>query len=57
MQQFEINNKGWALNPDKQKLQPEMIGPYIVITVNQEFKTYKVQDKNEKNRNLHMDSL
>ena len=54
---FEINNEVWALNPDKRKLAPEMIGPYTVITVNHDFKTCQVQDKNGKKKNLHMDSL
>ena len=34
-----------------------MIGPYTVITINHDFKTYQVQDKNRKKKNLHMDSL
>ena len=54
---FEINNEVWALNPDKRKLAPEMIGPYTVITVNHDFKTCQVQDKTGKKKNLHMDSL
>ena len=54
---FKINNEVWALNPDKRKLAPEMIGPYTVITVNHDFKTCRVQDKNGKKKNLHMDSL
>ena len=54
---FEINNEVWALNPDKRKLAPEMISPYTVITVNHDFKTCQVQDKNGKKKNLHMDSL
>ena len=54
---FKINNEVWALNPDKRKLAPEMIGPYTVITVNHDFKTCRVQDKNGKKKNLNMDSL
>ena len=54
---FKINNEVWALNPDKRKLAPEMIVSYTVITVNNDFKTCRVQDKNRKKKNLHMDSL
>ena len=54
---FEINDEVWALNPIKAKLKAEMIGPYTVITVNQDFKTCWVQDKTVKLKNLHMDSL
>ena len=36
---FKINNEVWAINPDKKKLIPEMIGPYIAITVHHDFKT------------------
>ena len=54
---FEINNEVWALNSDKRKLAPEMIGPYTVITVNHDFKTCWVQDKNRKKKNFHMYSL
>ena len=34
-----------------------MIGPYTMITVNHDFITCQVQDKNGKKKNLHMDSL
>ena len=54
---FEINDEVWALNPDKAKLKAEMIGPYTVIAVNQDFKTCRVQDKTGKLKNLHIDSL
>ena len=54
---FKINDEVWALNPDKAKLKAEMIGPYTVIAVNQDFKTCWVQDKTGKLKNLHMDSL
>ena len=54
---FKINDEVWALNPDKAKLKAEMIGPYTVIAVNQDFKTCRVQDKTGKLKNLHMDSL
>ena len=54
---FKINNEVWALNPDKRKLKPEMISLYTVITVNHDFKTCRVQDKNGKKKNLYMDSL
>ena len=33
---FQINNKVWALNPNKSKLAPELIGPYMVISMNKE---------------------
>ena len=54
---FEINDEVWALNPDKRKLKPEMIGPYTVITFNHEFKNCWLQDKNRKKKNLNMDSF
>ena len=54
---FKINDEVWALNPDKAKLKAEMIGPYTVIAVNQDFKTCWVQDKTGKLKNLHMDFL
>ena len=54
---FKIIDEVWALNSDKAKLKAEMIGPYIVIAVNQDFKTCWVQDKTGKLKNLHMDSL
>ena len=34
-----------------------MIGPYTVVAVNQDFNTCRIQDKNGKQRNLHMDFL
>ena len=54
---FKINDEVWALNLDKAKLKAEMIGPYTVIAVNQDFKTCWVQDKTGKLKNLHTDSL
>ena len=36
---------------------PEMTSPYTMITVNHDFKTCQVQEKNGKKKNLHMDSL
>ena len=54
---FKINDEAWALNPDKAKLKAEIIGPYTVIAVKQDFKTCWVQDKTRKLKNLHMDSL
>ena len=41
----------------KAKLKAEMIGPYTVIAVSQDFKTCRVQDKSGELKNLHMDSL
>ena len=54
---FEINDEVWALNPDKAKLKAEMIGPYTVIAVNQNFKTCWVHYKTGKLKNLYMDSF
>ena len=31
--QYDIGNKVWVLNPDKSKLQPEKVGPAIVMEV------------------------
>ena len=50
---FEINNEFCTLNPDKRKLAPEMIGLFTVITVNHDFKTCWVQDKNGKKKPPH----
>ena len=47
----------WALNPDKSKLAPELIGPYTVISVNENHNTCRVQDKRGVQRGLHMDSI
>ena len=47
----------WALNPNKSKLAPELIGPYTVISVNENHNTCRVQDKRGVQRGLHMDSL
>lgn len=52
---FKINDGVLALNQDKRKLKPETNGPYIVITVNSEFKTCWVQGKNRKKKKLHLD--
>ena len=38
---LEINDEVWALELDKAKLEEELFGPYIVISVNQDFKTFK----------------
>ena len=54
---FQINNKVWALNPNKSKLAPELIGPYTVILVNKEHNTCRVQYKRGVQRGHHMDSL
>ena len=54
---FQINDEVWALNPDKSKLAPELIGPYTVISVNENHNTCRVQDKRGVQRGLHMDSL
>ena len=54
---FQINDKVWALNPNKSKLAPKLIGPYTVIPVNKEHNTCCVQDKHEVHRGLYMDSL
>ena len=54
---FQINNKVWALNPNKSKLAPKLIGPYMVISVNVEHNTCCVGDKQGVQRGLHMDSL
>ena len=47
----------WALNPDKSKLAPKIIGPYTVISMNKEHNTCCVQEKEGFQRGLHMDSL
>ena len=54
---FQINNKVWALNPNKSKLAPELIGSYTVISVNKKHNTCCVQDKRGVQKGLHMDSL
>ena len=54
---FHINDKVWALNPDKRKLAPELIGLYMVISVNKDHNTCRLQDKHGVQRGLDMDSL
>ena len=54
---FQINNKVWALNPNKSKLAPKLISLYTVISVNKEHNKCCVQDKRGVQRGLHMDSL
>ena len=54
---FQINNKVWALNPNKSKLSPELISPYMVISVNEDHNICRLQDKHGVQRGLHMDSL
>ena len=53
---FQINNKVWALNPDKSKLARKLIGPYTVISINKEHNTCCLQYKRGAQRGLHMDS-
>ena len=54
---FQINDEVWALNPNKSKLAPKLIGLYTVISVNKEHNTCCVQDKQGVQRGLHMDSF
>ena len=56
-EKFQINDEVWAINPDKRKLSPLLIGPYTVIMVNEKFNTCCIQDANGKQQDLHMDSL
>ena len=44
-------------NSDKSKLRPKLIGPYTIITANENYNKCRVQEKNGKHRGLYIDSL
>ena len=59
---FELNSlKSKTMSEPSNKInikpRPEMISPNTFIAVNQDFETFSIQDRNGKQRNLHMDFL
>lgn len=53
----EISNELWALNPNTAKLQPNKIGPYVVVKANYNTNMYTLQSLKRKQRKLPLDSL
>ena len=56
-QNYQEGNEVWVVNPNTSKLQPEKIGPYVVVQVSKETNTYTLQDHWGKQQKLHLNSL
>lgn len=40
---FDLNDEVWVINKDKHKLQPEKVGPFLVVIINKGYNTYAVK--------------
>ena len=54
---YKEGDEVWVLNPNKSKLQPEKISPYVIIQVNKDTNTYTLRDFRGKYKSYHVDSF